>query len=262
MKIASHIFIAFFYALVYNYGVMESIATELLFDYCKIHSDTATINDLSKFCDFLLEKNKQFNLTAIREERDVYVKHFCDSLMGREYFKACKKIVEVGSGAGFPSVPLKIYNRALDFTLIEATGKKCEFLKQTKLYLEFEKFWVINGRSEELALKDEYRAAFDTVTARAVASLDVLSEISLPLLKTGGRGVFYKLYSPLEIKSAIPAIELLGGQIAGIKEYTLPFTDQKRCIIVVEKVKDTPDGYPREYKAIKKRPLSDLNLKN
>lgn len=245
---------------IYNRG-MESLAVEILFDYCKINSDSATINDLARFAELLCEKNKQFNLTAIREERDIYIKHFCDSLSGREFFNSTDRILEVGSGAGFPSVPLKIYNRALDFTLMEATGKKCEFLKQAKSYLDFDKFWVINGRCEELARKAPYRAAFDVVTARAVAELNVLAEITLPYLKIGGRGVFYKLYSVSEINDAKAAIELLGGQIAGIKEYTLPFTEQKRCIIVIEKVAQTPEIFPREYKTIKKRPLSENDLK-
>ena len=211
--------------------------------------------DLLKFCAFLLEKNKQFNLTAIREESEVFEKHFADSLKGLENFGENCKILEVGSGGGFPSVPLKIANRNLNFTLLEATGKKCEFLKQVKTLFAFDNFEVVNARAEEFS-KTDARESFNIVTARAVASLNVLCELCLPFLKVGGKAVFYKQLSPVEFEEGKNAISLLGGKIEKVEEYCLfSAPENKRVIITIKKVKNTPEKYPREYKKILKNPL-------
>ena len=212
------------------------------------------VSDLDSFCDFLLEKNKAFNLTAIREPAEVYEKHFLDSLMGREKFESGKKILEVGSGGGFPSVPLKIFNRDLNFTLLEATGKKCAFLNEVKQRFNFSDFTVVNARAEEYV--KTCRESFDAVTARAVASLNVLCELCLPYLKVGGSAIFYKQQSDEEINQAQSAIKLLGGKIKDVYQYSLPsLPENKRVIITIEKIKPTPEKYPREYKKILKTPL-------
>lgn len=217
-------------------------------------------NEYKEFCNFLLSENLKYNVTAIREENKVFIKHFADSLMGKNYFSGGEKIIEIGSGGGFPSVPLKIYNKNLNLTLVEATGKKCEFLKAVKQRLAFENFEVINARCEQLAFNCAYREQFDVVTARAVAELKILLELCVPFLKQGGKCVFYKNYSEEEINSAKNALKELNCAIKEIKKYTLLNVDGEveggeRAVIIVEKSALTPQKYPREYKKILKRPL-------
>ncbi len=227
---------------------------EILFDNGITLGEREEIN-LSRFCALLLEKNKAFNLTAIREEREVFEKHFADSLKGSFLFEEEKRILEIGSGGGFPSVPLKISNEKLDFTLLEATGKKCEFLKEVKRAFGFEKFEVVNARAEEYA-KTSARQSFDIVTARAVASLNVLCELCLPFLKVGGIAVFYKQKSQEELDEGKNAIKLLGGKIDKIFDYSLASSpENERWLVVVKKIGDTSEKYPREYKKISKSPL-------
>ena len=212
------------------------------------------LNKFESFCDFLLENNKRFNLTAIREKNAVYVKHFLDSLKGLEFFSDNCKILEIGSGGGFPSVPLKIANEKLNLTLVEATGKKCVYLNQVKELFGFENFEVINSRCEELVSKG-FREKFDIVTARAVASLNVLLELCGPFLKVGAKCVFYKNYSLSEIQEAQNALTKLNCKILSVKEYTLDNESEKRCILIIQKNGKTPEIYPREYKKILKNPL-------
>ena len=211
--------------------------------------------DLNAFCDFLLEKNKQFNLTAIRDKAEFFEKHLADSLKGASFFSDGKRILEVGSGGGFPSLPLKLNNRELDFTLLEATGKKCAFLNEVKNNFALDKLEVVNARAEEYS-RTSARESFDIVTARAVASLNVLCELCLPFLKVGGRAVFYKQKSQSEFNEGKKAIEILGGKWVDSFSYTLASSpESERVIIVIEKIKNTPEKYPREYKKIAKSPL-------
>lgn len=209
------------------------------------------------FCGFLLQENKKYNLTAVRTEEGVYLKHFADSLMGAQNFNGGESVLEIGSGAGFPSVPLKINQNELNFTLIEATGKKCEFLKKSGEILKFDNFKVLCGRAEELAKKQEYQEKYDVVTARAVAELNVLLELSVAFLKVGGKAVFYKSYSESEINGAKNALKELGCSIESVKKYVLNGDEKQleRAIIVIKKQKQTPEKYPREYKKIISRPL-------
>lgn len=228
---------------------------EKIFESLGIQIEESAKQNLQKFCAYLLENNKKFNLTAIRDEAGVYEKHFADSLTGLKFFKEGGKILEVGSGGGFPSVPLKIVNPNLDFTLLEATGKKCAFLKGVKDLFNFDKFEVVNARAEEFA-NTTARESYDIVTARAVASLNVLCELCLPFLKVGGVALFYKQESKQEFSEGQKAIKLLGGKIDSVYEYFLPSAkEQTRNIIVIKKVSPTPDKYPREYKKILKTPL-------
>ncbi|MBR3864967.1 MAG: 16S rRNA (guanine(527)-N(7))-methyltransferase RsmG [Clostridia bacterium] len=228
---------------------------EKVFNVNNLKIEKNAVETLQLFCDFLLEKNKQFNITAIRDKEGVFEKHFADSLMGKDYFFKNAKILEVGSGGGFPSIPLKANEQSLNFTLLEATGKKCEFLKQAKDLLGFENFTVINGRAEELARNKDYREHFDIVTARAVAELNVLAELCLPFLKVGGIAVFYKLKSEEELTRGKNSVKILGGEICEIKNYTLQGVEGERNIIIIKKVAPTAEKYPREYKKIIKSPL-------
>lgn len=209
------------------------------------------------FCDFLLEENSKYNLTAIRSEEGVYLKHFADSLKGAQNFIGENRVLEIGSGAGFPSIPLKINQGELNFTLIESTGKKCAFLKKAGEILGFNNFNVLCGRAEDFAKNPQYIEKFDVVTARAVAELNVLLELCAAFLKVGGKAVFYKNYSESEIKNAANALKTLGLTIESVNKYVL-IGDEKnleRAIIVIKKQAKTPEKYPREYKKIISKPL-------
>ena len=159
---------------------------------------------LKKFEELLLEWNNKFNLTSIKEEKEIEIKHFEDSLQGEKLFPKNKKVVEVGSGGGFPSIPLLINRSDLEFTLIESTGKKCEFLTMVVDNLSLNAK-VLNKRAEDVG-KSELRESFDIVTARAVASLNTLCEYCLPLIKVGGLFIAYKGINEDEFLSAEKAI--------------------------------------------------------
>lgn len=208
---------------------------------------------IKKFCDFLLKSNKKFNITAITDPDGVYLKHFADSIAGVDNFPECANILEIGSGGGFPSIPLKICRPDLKFTLAESNAKKCNFLKEAGELLDFENFTVINSRAEELP--QEYKGKFDAVTARAVAGSSVLCELTIPYLKTGGKAIFYKNRSKEEIDGAARASEKLGAKLIAVQEYELDGIDGERCVMVIEKTALTDGKYPRPYNKILKKPL-------
>lgn len=207
------------------------------------------------FCNILKEYNSKFNLTSLKTDEEIYEKHFIDSLKGEEFFFKNADVLEIGSGGGFPSVPLKIVREDLNFTLIEATEKKCVYLKEVGKRLGFENFEVVNGRAEEKGKEEKYREKFDIVTARAVARLNVLCEYCIPFLKVGGIFVAYKGDADEEIKEALSAIEILGGKIEDIKKFELSPSSGKRNIIIIRKIKTTPSIYPRGNGKERKNPL-------
>ena len=208
-----------------------------------------------KFCKILKEYNEKFNLTSITDDEGIYEKHFTDSLKGEEFFPLNAEVIEIGSGGGFPSVPLKIARDDLSFTLLEATEKKCGYLRIVGKELGFENFNVVCGRAEEFGKKEEFREKFDVATARAVARLNVLCEYCLPFVKKGGYFVAYKGDAEEEIKEAEKAVEILGGKIVEIKDFVLSEKSGRRNIIVIKKERETPSEYPRLNGAIKKKPL-------
>lgn len=216
-------------------------------------SDSVKKEKFKTFCDFLLESNKKFNITAITDRDGVYLKHFADSLAGVDNFPECANILEIGSGGGFPSIPLKICRPDLKFTLAESNAKKCNFLKEAGKLLDFDDFTVINSRAEDLP--QNFKGKFDAVTARAVAGSSVLCELTIPYLKTGGKAVFYKNYSEKEIADAARAAEKLGAKLIAVQEYELDGIDGERCVMVIEKNTLTDGIYPRVYNKILKKPL-------
>lgn len=216
-------------------------------------SDSVKKEKFKTFCDFLLESNKKFNITAITDRDGVYLKHFADSLAGVDNFSEGANVLEIGSGGGFPSIPLKICRPDLIFTLAESNAKKCNFLKEAGKLLDFEDFTVINSRAEELP--QNFKGKFDAVTARAVAGSSVLCELTIPYLKTGGKAVFYKNYSEKEIADAARAAEKLGAKLIAVQEYELDGIDGERCVILIEKNALTDGIYPRVYNKILKKPL-------
>lgn len=210
--------------------------------------------DFEKLYDLLIKHNKMYNLTAILEKNEVYLKHFLDSAVGEKYFFEGAKVAEIGSGGGFPSLPVKILRRDLDFTLIESTGKKCTYLQTCVDNLGLSGVKVLNMRAEDGGKSEIYREKFDVACARAVARLAILCEYCMPYVKVGGRFIAYKGDAEDEIKEASNAIKVLGGKIEETEFYQLPNGD-KRALVVIKKVAPTPLKYPRGNGAERKRPL-------
>ena len=204
-----------------------------------------------KYFEILVEYNEKFNLTAITEKSEVYKKHFTDSLVGTKFLTS-GKLLDVGSGGGFPGIPLAIVRPDIYITLLDATEKKCEFLKTVVDKLELFNVNVICGRAEELA-KEDLREKFDMCTARAVGRLNALSEYTLPFIKIGGKFICYKGNAEEELSDAENALKILGGTLETV--YKKEFSFGTREIIVIKKTAKTPSVYPRSYSKIKKNPL-------
>lgn len=203
----------------------------------------------------LVETNKVMNLTAITERDDVYIKHFLDSLYilnildkDREY-----SLCDVGSGAGFPGLPLAIADNKLDITIVDSLQKRINFLNNLFSKIKMPNIHAIHARAEEYAV--DHQDYFDIVTARAVARLNILVELCLPLVKVGGKFIAMKSNYEEELEEAKSAITKLGGQIEKIYDYELPYNMGRRSLIIINKVKNNPKGYPRKFAEIKKRPL-------
>ena len=225
---------------------------EKLFKEYGLNIDENKKNLFKSYFSLLTEYNSRFNITAITDEREVIVKHFIDSALGVELLKG-ETLADVGSGGGFPAIPLKIIKPDLKITLIEATEKKCEFLKTVADTLNLKEVTVLCGRAEEFAKKSEYREKFDICTARAVARLNILSEYCLPFVKKGGIFLAYKGDADEEVRDSENAVKILGGKIITHDKYVLE--GAKRSLIVIEKQKNTDAKYPRGNARIKKKPL-------
>lgn len=208
--------------------------------------------NFENYYKILIEYNNKFNLTAITEKEEVIIKHFVDSLLNVDKVVG-KMFIDIGSGGGFPSIPLKIYKKDIMLTMVEATGKKCEFLKTVVDKLELKNCFVINERAEILAKNSEYREKYDICTARAVARLNTLCEYCMPFVKVGGKFVAYKGDASEEIKESENAIKTLGGKLISVDEFDL--MGAKRQIIIIQKEKPTPITYPRGNGKERKKPL-------
>lgn len=210
---------------------------------------------LERFYNLVTEYNKKVNLTAITEREEFFTKHVWDSVAGQAFFKAGARAVEVGSGGGFPSIPLKIVRPDINFTLIESVGKKCAFLKQAVEELELDDTEVLCMRAEDAGRMPNLREKFDICCARAVARMNTLLEYCTPLIRVGGRFVAYKADAAEEIEEAERAAALLGCRLVTCERYELPDDMGERTLAVYEKVKHTPAAYPRGNGKERKRPL-------
>ncbi len=210
---------------------------------------------LELFRALLLEYNQRYNLTTILEEKDVTYKHFLDSAAGVDLFTRGARVAEIGSGAGFPSMVLKILREDLSFDLFESVGKKCSFLQVVVDKLALQKVHIYNLRAEDGAKDSNFRERYDFVTARAVARMNTLSEYCLPFARVGGSFIAYKSGDKREIDEAKSAYALLGGKLERVFEYALPEGYGDRVIAVVKKVKGTPNKYPRGQGKERKNPL-------
>ncbi len=197
-----------------------------------------------RYREILLFYNKKFNLTSIVGEKEILYKHFLDSVAGEFLFPQNASVAEVGSGAGFPSLPLKIVRGDLTFSLFESTAKKCEFLRVAVRELELEGTEVFCCRAEEAA-RGAFREKFDVCCARAVARMNTLAEYCLPFVKKGGSFIAYKGNAEEEIAEAERAISLLGGGKPEVTAFSLPEQAGERMLVRVEKKRETPLQYPR-----------------
>ena len=209
----------------------------------------------SCFYALLKEYNARYNLTTILEEKEVFYKHFLDSLAGEKFFEERATVAEIGSGAGFPSIPLKIVRPDLSFTLFESVGKKCEFLSVVVDKLGLSNMNIYQKRAEDAARESVFREKFTHATARAVARMNTLSEYCLPFVRTGGVFVAYKSGDTTEIDEAKTAYKLLGAKLKSVEKYELPEDYGERVLAVVEKVASTPKKYPRGQGKERKAPL-------
>ena len=210
---------------------------------------------LEKFRLLLLEYNQKYNLTAIIEEKEVYYKHFLDSAAGMDLFKEGARVAEIGSGAGFPSMVLKLLRPDLQFDLFESVGKKCEFLRAVVDNFSLTGVNIYNIRAEDAARDSKFREKYDFVTARAVARMNTLCEYCLPFVKVGGQFIAYKSGDKTEIDEAKNAYAQLGGKLKDVVAYSLPEGYGDRILAVVDKVKNTPQRYPRGQGKERKNPL-------
>ena len=218
-----------------------------------------TENQISKFYDYmnlLLEWNEKINLTAITKPDEIVLKHFVDCITIQKYIEDNKKIVDIGTGAGFPGVPLAIMNDRCRFTLVDSLNKRINFLNEIKDKLNLKNVSAIHSRAEEFDQNKMYRENFDIAVSRAVANLCVLSEYLLPAVKVGGKVICMKgSQIEEELNDAKFALKELGGTVKFVDEFLLPGTDMKRNVVVIEKAKETPKRYPRKAGTPAKQPL-------
>lgn len=207
------------------------------------------------YYNFLISENQKYNLTSITNEEEVYIKHFYDSIQMAKIVDLTKPVTmcDVGSGAGFPSIPLKILYPNICLTIIEPTLKRCNFLKQLVTMLKLENVTIINDRAENM---QQYRHTFDIVTARAVANLSILCELCIPLTKVEGLFIAMKGSAYVEeLNNAFNALKQLDSVVTKVYDYELLNNYGKHSIIIIKKEKKTNSKYPRNYSIIKKKPL-------
>lgn len=221
-----------------------------------INLEKDDVKKFYKYQELLLEWNKKINLTAITEPEEIIRKHFVDSLTIEKYLKNGAYIVDVGTGAGFPGIPLKILRKDIKVILVDSLNKRINFLNEVIKELKLDNIGAIHARVEEFGRNKEYREKFDISTSRAVANLSTLSEYLLPLVKLGGISVCMKGSEiEEELDQSKKAISVLGGKNIRVDEFYLPNSDIKRNLIVIEKNNNTPSKYPRKPGIPAKEPI-------
>lgn len=226
-----------------------------------IEISSKQVEQLFMFYDMLIEKNKVMNLTGITEIRDVVLKHFVDSVsivkvIDKSKFQEGISIIDIGTGAGFPGIPLKIIFPNINIVLLDSLNKRLVFINEVIEKLSLNGITTIHGRSEDIARKKEYRDEFDLCVSRAVANLSTLCELCLPFVKVNGHFISYKAGNPTqEIEEATFAIEKLGGKRESVVSFVLPDSDINRVFVNIKKCKSTSKAYPRKAGTPAKEPL-------
>lgn len=208
------------------------------------------------YMELLIEWNEKMNLTAITDPKEIILKHFVDSLTIAKYVKEDKSIIDMGTGAGFPGIPIKIYRKDVKVVLADSLNKRIKFLDEVIDKLKLENVETIHCRAEELGKNKQYREKFDYATSRAVANLSTLSEYLMPFVKLNGKCIFMKTIEvEEELEKAKKAIKTLGGKIEKVDKFEIPESDLGRSIIIVKKEKITPSKFPRKPGTPTKEPL-------
>ena len=238
-----------------EYDVFQGI----LNDKCqKIHIKLREeqIKKFYTYMNLLLEWNEKMNLTAITEPNEVILKHFIDSLTISKYIEDDSTVIDMGTGAGFPGIPLKIVREDINITLVDSLNKRIKFLDEVIDKLDLQNIETVHARAEEFGKNVKYREKFDYATSRAVANLSTLAEYLIPLVKIKGKVISMKGSTvDEEIENSRKAINVLGGRILGIDEFDLPDSDIKRNIIIIEKIRNTSNKYPRKAGTPAKDPI-------
>lgn len=221
-----------------------------------IEFDDKQLNQFYEYMNLLLEWNEKINLTAITAPEEIILKHFIDSLTINRYIEQNRSIADVGTGAGFPGIPLKIYRPDLKVTLVDSLNKRINFLNEVIYKLNLKDINTVHSRIEDFGKDKKYREKFDYVTARAVANLATISEYLIPISKIEGKCICMKGNDiKEEIDCSKNAINLLGGKVDKIDRFELPNSDISRNIIIIDKIKNTPNKYPRKAGLPSKEPL-------
>ena len=221
-----------------------------------VYMKDESLEKFYQYMNLLLSWNEKMNLTAITEPKDVILKHFIDCMTIGSYVKEDSKILDIGTGAGFPGIPLKILNPNCQITLVDSLNKRIQFLNEVCKELNFEYIKCVHGRAEDLATQNEYRECFTIVTSRAVARLNILLEYMLPFIEVGGLCICMKGSEiEEEVEEAKKAICILGGEIIKIEKIQLPESDIIRNNIIIKKISRTPDKYPRKAGIPTKQPI-------
>lgn len=240
---------------------MDRSKFHILEDGCQAFGVTLTdkqIEQFEKYYELLVEWNKVMNLTGITEFDEVMQKHFVDSAAAAKYVEMEKvnSLIDVGTGAGFPGIPLKIVYPHIQVTLLDSLNKRIKFLEEVVDNLGLTGIETVHGRAEDAAKKAEYREQFDLSVSRAVANLASLTEYCLPFVKVGGKFVSYKSVSvDEEITQSKKAVYVLGGEIGKVEKFNLPESDMERSLVIIEKKRSTPKKYPRKAGMPTKEPL-------
>jgi 16S rRNA (guanine527-N7)-methyltransferase len=214
------------------------------------------LQQFEKYMELLKDWNKKINLTAIEDDREIIIKHFIDSLSVLPYIKDEKqKLIDIGTGAGFPGIPLKIANKALEVTLLDSLEKRVKFLNEVIKLINISGISALHGRAEDMGINVAHREKYDIAVARAVANLPVLLEYCLPFVKINGIFIAMKGSNTEEFENCSKALDILGGKIEKIQKMELPFTNIERNVVVVRKFRQTPTKYPRKAGKPVKEPL-------
>ena len=214
------------------------------------------IEQFFEYMNLLIEWNEKMNLTAITEPDEIILKHFIDSITILKELEDGSKLVDVGTGAGFPGIPLSIMNPTLQITLVDSLNKRLIFLQEVVNKLKLENIEIVHARAEEFGQNKKYREQFDISTSRAVANLSTLSEYLIPLVRVGGKVISMKAAeAKQELNEAKRAIEVLGGTVEKVDEFNLPQSDIGRTVIIIRKIKITPNKYPRKPGTPSKEPI-------